>query len=303
MLQTETYTFKAQKPELAEAWVHHLQCCIEGIQEEKMRLTSGSLSQVSERPSHLRLMPRLLCACQPFSLLLSLCVRLSLPPPQRMEAPDENKQGDEHPSVIAVPDSSTKRLFWACMLPMLLCFYFTIPDVRQEQWYRGRWYIVTMANAVVWLALLAQGMMLAAESCGCLMEIDPDLMGLSVTAIGTSLPNLFASVLVARQGLGNMAVSNAFGSNTFNIFIALGVPWLIGCLRSEDGSYQVNKGHIFGTCLILVGVLTLFLFGLGAARMKLTPTVGILYIVTYLIFITYLILSEPRIRLLPELPV
>ena len=75
------------------------------------------------------------------------------------------------------------------------------------------------------------------------------------------------------------------------------------CLRSEDGSYQVNKGHIFGTCLILVGVLTLFLFGLGAARMKLTPTVGILYIVTYLIFITYLILSEPRIRLLPELPV
>ena len=145
--------------------------------------------------------------------------------------------------------------------------------------------------------------MSAAESCGCLMEIDPDLMGLTVTAIGTSLPNLFASVLVARQGLGNMAVSNAFGSNTFNIFIALGVPWLIGCWRSEDGSYHVNKGHVFGTCMILVAVLTVFLLGLGATGMKLTPTVGILYIVTYLIFVMYLILSEPRMGLLPEMPI
>jgi Ca2+/Na+ antiporter len=82
-------------------------------------------------------------------------------------------------------------------------------------------YPLSMVLAVCYLALLADGMMEFAEKAGCLMGVPEDLMGLTVTAAGTSLPNLFASVLVARQGLGNMAVSNAFGSNTFNIFIAL----------------------------------------------------------------------------------
>ena len=263
--QGETYTFKAQKPELAENWVLQLQSCIEDIQAEKMRMTSGSLSQ-KEQP------------------------------------PDEKKQGDEHPSVIAMPETTGKRLLYGFTLPMLVCFYISIPDVRQEQWFKGNWYLLTMMNAVIWLAVLAYGMMVSAETCGCLMEIEPDLMGLTATAVGTSLPNLFASVLVARQGLGNMAVSNAFGSNTFNIFIALGVPWMIGCLRSEDGVYKVDKGHIFGTCLILVGVLTLFLFGLGMTKMKLTPKVGWVYIATYFVFISYLILSEPRLGYLPEMP-
>ena len=51
----------------------------------------------------------------------------------------------------------------------------------------------------------------------------------------------------------------------------------------EDGSipgiparacYHVNRGNIFGSCLILVGVLTLFLLALGMTRMKLTPMIG-----------------------------
>ena len=49
-------------------------------------------------------------------------------------------------------------------------------------------------------------------------------------------------VLVARQGLGNMAVSNAFGSNTFNIFIALGFPWLIGTLIRPNCRVEANYG-------------------------------------------------------------
>eukprot|EP01043_Picozoa_sp_COSAG02_P009096 COSAG02_NODE_304_length_25204_cov_11.025095_2_plen_73_part_00 len=59
-----------------------------------------------------------------------------------------------------------------------------------------------MVIAVLYLALLADGMMQAAEKAGCLAGVPDDLMGLTVTAAGTSLPNLFASVLVARQ-VGN----------------------------------------------------------------------------------------------------
>lgn len=67
---------------------------------------------------------------------------------------------------------------------------------------RARWtsyYPATMIISVLYLALLADGMMESAEKAGCLLGVPDDLMGLTVTAAGTSLPNLFASVLVARQ--------------------------------------------------------------------------------------------------------
>ena len=56
--------------------------------------------------------------------------------------------------------------------------------------------------------------------------------GFSTRAGGTAediLPD--APLIVAKQGLGNMSVSNAFGSNTFNIFIALALPWFVGASR------------------------------------------------------------------------
>jgi Ca2+/Na+ antiporter len=104
----------------------------------------------------------------------------------------------------------------------------------------------------------------------CLLQVPDDVMGLTVTAGGTSLPNLFASVIVAKQGLGNMAVSNAFGSNTFNIFVALALPWLIGTIN-DGGSYHVAKGKIFSSIMALSCVLLCFLATLAANRLTLTP--------------------------------
>ena len=75
----------------------------------------------------------------------------------------------------------------------------------------------------------------SAETMGCILGIPEDIMGLTLTAGGTSLPNMFSSMIVAKQGLGTMSVSNAFGSNTFNIFIALALPWFVGASRSPTG--------------------------------------------------------------------
>ena len=49
------------------------------------------------------------------------------------------------------------------------------------------------------MALMANVMMTGAESSGCLLGIPEDVMGLTVTAAGTSLPNLFASLMVAKR--------------------------------------------------------------------------------------------------------
>jgi hypothetical protein len=120
-----------------------------------------------------------------------------------------------------MPESMGAKIFFIYCFPMLALFKYSIIDVRKKKW--TNYYPITMVTTVVWLAFMAEGMMTGAETAGCIMEIPEDVMGLTVAAAGTSLPNLFASLIVAKQGLGNMSVSNAFGSNTFNIFIALAV--------------------------------------------------------------------------------
>ncbi len=54
-------------------------------------------------------------------------------------------------------------------------------------------------RSVTLMALMANVMMTGAESSGCLLGIPEDVMGLTVTAAGTSLPNLFASLMVAQR--------------------------------------------------------------------------------------------------------
>lgn len=53
--------------------------------------------------------------------------------------------------------------------------------------------------------------------------ITEEIMGLTILAAGTSIPDLITSVIVARKGLGDMAVSSSVGSNIFDITVGYGV--------------------------------------------------------------------------------
>ena len=57
-------------------------------------------------------------------------------------------------------------------------------------------------------------------------NIDSALMGLTFLAAGTSVPDLITSVIVAKNGQGDMAVSSSIGSNIFDVTIGLPFPWL-----------------------------------------------------------------------------
>ena len=70
-------------------------------------------------------------------------------------------------------------------------------------------------DAMVWWATIF------GDVCG----IPQAVMGLTVLAAGTSVPDLMTSVIVARQGYGDMAVSSSIGSNIFDILIGLPIPW------------------------------------------------------------------------------
>merc|ERR1719203_273882 len=85
--------------------------------------------------------------------------------------------------------------------------------------------IINLLASTVWLGALVLFMIQWATKAGALLGITPAVMGLTFCAAGTSVPDCMVSIIVAKQGKGNMAISNVFGSNVFDILIAMAVPW------------------------------------------------------------------------------
>lgn len=67
-------------------------------------------------------------------------------------------------------------------------------------------------------------------------------MGLTFLAAGTSVPEAVSSVIVTNQGHGSMGISNSIASNTFDVLLCLGLPWLIKSLAfpAVPGNFWVS---------------------------------------------------------------
>merc|ERR1712110_800169 len=85
----------------------------------------------------------------------------------------------------------------------------------------------------------------------------PDvIMGLTFIAAGTSVPDLLSSVIVAKKGYGDMAVSSSIGSNIFDVLFGLPVPWLFFKLITGDNVIVESKG-IGESIIVLIGMIFL----------------------------------------------
>jgi hypothetical protein len=87
-----------------------------------------------------------------------------------------------------------------------------------------------------------------AEIIGHTAGIPSAIMGLTVLAAGTSVPDLLSSVIVARRGQGDMAVSSSVGSNIFDILVGLPVPWILFTLWPTTASTVYVSGLICDCC-------------------------------------------------------
>jgi len=81
------------------------------------------------------------------------------------------------------------------------------------------------------------------------------VIGLTVVAVGTSLPELVTSVIAARKGQHDIAIGNVLGSNMFNLLIVVGIAGVIH-------PFAVNP-EVFTRDLPVMGFLTLLLFVFG----------------------------------------
>ncbi|GFM33481.1 calcium/sodium antiporter [Desulfovibrio subterraneus] len=119
-----------------------------------------------------------------------------------------------------------------------------------------------MNRSILWLViglgcLLASSRALvwAATDIARSLGIDDLVIGLTVVAVGTSLPELASSFVAARKGEDDIAIGNVLGSNLFNILAVLGISGAISPMAVPDG--------VLGRDCVIMSLLTLSLFVLG----------------------------------------
>lgn len=114
---------------------------------------------------------------------------------------------------------------WLVLLPVVSLLCFTIPDVRQPG--KKKLCIVSFLLSVFWIGIFTFFMVEGAEFIGNVLGIPVVMMGLTIVAAGTSVPDLLTSVIVSRMGEGDMAVSSSVGSNIFDVTVGLPIPWIL----------------------------------------------------------------------------
>lgn len=154
-----------------------------------------------------------------------------------------------------------------------LCFVFP----NHEKYYRVFFFSILIIAALSWV--LVELAVVISESLG----IPEAIIALTVLAIGTSIPDLFSSLIVAKQGRGEMAVSNAIGSNIFDILVGLGLPFLIVMLIS--GKEISAGGDLTVSSIILFISVILLTILLVASRWKVGKLTGVLLLALYVFYV------------------
>jgi K+-dependent Na+/Ca+ exchanger-like protein len=171
-------------------------------------------------------------------------------------------------------------------LPLSLCFCL-IPDCRAPG--RDSWAVATLLGSIVMIAIFAIMMVELAEIFGASLGIPDVVMGLTILAAGTSVPDLLSSVIVAQQGQGDMAVSSSIGSNIFDIGVGLPVPWLtfgiVAMVNKCNCFVIVGSDGLFTSIVILLGMVALIVVIIHLSNWEMNHALGYLFFFFYFAYV------------------
>ena len=143
--------------------------------------------------------------------------------------------------------------------------------------------VLIWVNIVLGLACIVLGGQLAvngATGIARMFGLSETLIGLTIVAIGTSLPELVTSIVAARKGQNEIAMGNVIGSNLFNILLILGVSAVITPIPVQATSII--------DCLFLIAISVVFY--LPARKGKLGRLPGGVMAAMYVAYTAYLIM-------------
>ncbi|KAI3383032.1 hypothetical protein SNEBB_006886 [Seison nebaliae] len=118
------------------------------------------------------------------------------------------------------------------------------------------------------------------------------MVGESDWGNSTSVPDLITSVLVARKGLGDMAVSSSIGSNIFDVTVGLPIPWIIFALVYNGRAVNVESEGMFCAMILLFAMLVAVITTISCSNWKMKRSFGVTMFCLYFIFLSFSLLLE-----------
>ncbi|XP_070301234.1 sodium/potassium/calcium exchanger 4 [Salvelinus sp. IW2-2015] len=213
----------------------------------------------------------------------------------------EEEEGEALNSPFTIPGGCMEKVKWLISWPILLLLYFTVPNCAKPRW--ERFFMLSFFLSTVWIAVFSYFMVWMVTIIGYTLGIPDVIMGITFLAAGTSVPDCIASLIVARQGLGDMAVSNTIGSNVFDILVGLGLPWAIQTMAVDYGSeVMINSRGLVYSVVLLLGSVFLTVLGIHVNHWKLDLKLGVYVLVMYVIFLCFSIMIEYNVFTFVNLP-
>jgi cation:H+ antiporter len=148
------------------------------------------------------------------------------------------------------------------------------------------WLLAGLALLLLSSRLLVWGAVLVAQSLG----ISDLVIGLTVVALGTSLPELAASVVAARKGEHDIAIGNVVGSNMFNLLAVVGIASMISPMTSIAPEVLARD---WTTTMGLSIALVIFAYGFGRQG-RINRWEGTALLVGFVAYTSYLIFDTTR---------
>lgn len=141
--------------------------------------------------------------------------------------------------------------------------------------------VVGLFGLILGSRLVVSGATSIAEALG----VSQNLIGLTIVAVGTSLPELATSAVAAYKKNPDIAVGNVVGSNIFNIFFILGISSIIRPIPFAAGS-NIDIG------MVIFGSLLLFLYMFTGKKRILDRSESGGFLILYVCYICFLVLSR-----------
>ncbi|CAJ1342515.1 unnamed protein product [Effrenium voratum] len=132
---------------------------------------------------------------------------------------------------------------------------FTFSMMTPPPAYLGGWvcFFISLMH-IAWLTIIIGDL---AELFGCVANVDDNITAISFVALGTSVPDLFASMTAAKQDPNaDASIVNVTGSNSVNVFLGIGMPWLLASFYwyLQGGKFAVkSQGMSFSVLVFTCG--------------------------------------------------
>merc|ERR1712166_77779 len=156
-------------------------------------------------------------------------------------------------AAMTIESDEEDGLSWEHYLLHFLSFYWkvlhaTVPPTS----YGGGWW--TFGVSLCFIGAITCGIGDVAKMFGCILGLQDSVTAITFVALGTSLPDTFASKeATIGDETADAAITNVTGSNSVNVFLGLGIPWTMATLYHSDNKLLYPAGDLVFSVLVFFG--------------------------------------------------